>query len=371
MNKTKETFNKERAIDIVVGLFVVLVFAGLGFFTIVVSGSKLFKETQFDIEVVIPDAMGLRRNDFVISKGTTVGTVTDVFYARYGVHVVAELDAPVVFFEDYQITVVATSILGGRQLVLTEGTPTLPQVKDVNNLVGLRPADMMADATIAINKIKEFFETDALDNLRNFSSDIAEMSDRVNRGEGTLGKLLSEDDEVYVNLNEAVASIRDIAVRLEAGEGTVGRLLSSDDEIYTNLNSTVANLRVITDRLEAGEGTIGKLLSSDDEVYTNLNVTVANLRDITGRLEAGEGTLGKLFSSNDEIYTNLNATVANLRVITDRLEAGEGSLGKLLSSDSEMYDQINGAITDVRELLDDARELSTLSTFSSLLLGGF
>ena len=371
MNRKKAPVDKEVAIDILVGLFVTLIFLALATFTIVVSGSTLFKDSQFTIEVVMPDAMGLRRNDFVISKGTTVGTVSDVFYARDGVHVVAELDAPVVFFEDYSITVVPTSILGGRQLVINEGTATRPRVDDVMKLEGEQPSDMMADATIAIAKLKNFLETDALENLRDFSEDLSEMSDRVNRGEGTLGKLLSENDEVYTNLNAAVASIRDIATRLEAGEGTLGKLLSSDDEVYTNLNATVANLRDITTRLEAGEGTLGKLLSADDEVYTNLNATVANLRDITTRLEAGEGTIGNLLSSDDEVYTNLNATVANLRDITDRLEAGEGTLGKLLSSDTGMYDNIDGAVTDVREMLDDAREASTLSTFSSLLFSGF
>ena len=336
MSRTKTPVDKDVAIDILVGLFVTLIFIALATFTIIVSGSTFFKDSNFTIEVVMPDAMGLRRNDYVISRGTTVGSVSDVFYARDGVHVVAELDAPVVFYEDYKITVVPTSILGGRQLVIQEGTMSLPKVDDVMKLEGQQPADMMADATAAIARLKEFLDTDALENLRDFSEDLSQMSGRINRGEGTLGKLLSSDDEVYTNLNAAVASIRDIATRLEAGEGTLGRLLSSDDEVYTNLNATVANLRDITTRLEAGEGTIVKLLSSDDEVYTNLNATVANLRDITTRLEAGEGTLGKL-----------------------------------LSADTEMYDNINGAVTDVRELLDDAREASTLSTFSSLLFSGF
>ena len=370
MNRKKAPADKEAAIDMLVGLFVTLIFLALATFTIVVSGSTLFKDSQFTIEVVMPDAMGLRRNDFVISKGTTVGTVSDVFYARDGVHVVAELDAPVVFFEDYSITVVPTSILGGRQLVINEGTATRPRVDDVMKLEGKQPSDMMADATIAIAKLKNFLETDALENLRGFSEDLSEMSDRVNRGEGTLGKLLSENDEVYTNLNAAVASIRVIATRIEAGEGTLGKAVFRRRGLHKPERHGGQFARYY-DALEAGEGTLGKLLSSDDEVYTNLNATVANLRDITTRLEAGEGTIGRLLSADDEVYTNLNATVANLRDITDRLEAGEGTLGKLLSSDTGMYDNIDGAVTDVREMLDDAREASTLSTFSSLLFSGF
>ena len=78
-----------------------------------------------------------------------------------------------------------------------------------------------------------------------------------------------------------------------------------------------------------------------------------------------------MLSSDDEVYTNLNATVANLRLVTDRIAQGKGTLGKLMSEDSEMFDNINGAVSDVREMLDDAREASTLSTFSSMLFSGF
>ncbi len=370
-NKNASCSSRETKVEIVVGVFITLLFAALAIFTIVVSGASFFKNGNFKILVVMPDAMGLRRNDPVIAKGTTVGTVSDVYYDQDGVHVAAELTAPVIFYEDYKITVVATSILGGRQLVLTEGTPTLPEVPTDGDLVGIRPGDIMEDASQAVKKIREFLETDALSNLQKVSEDIADISGRLSRGEGTIGRLLSSDDEVYTNLNATVANIRSISDRLEAGEGTLGKLLSSDDTLYTNLNATVANIRSISDRLEAGEGTLGKLLSSDDEVYTNLTATVANIRSISDRLEAGEGTIGKLLSADNEIYTNLNATVANLREVTDRLAKGEGTLGKLMSEDSKLYDEISGTVTDVRELLDDAREANTLSTFTSIIFGGF
>lgn len=328
--------NSELKMEFIVGLFVVLIFIGLAIFTIVISGASLFRESITSIEVVMPDAMGLRRNDPVIAKGTTVGSVTEVFYERDGVHVRAELAAPVVFFEDYQITVVATSILGGRQLVIKEGTPTKSEITDVSNLVGQKPSDLMEDAAEAVAKVRDFLNTDALNNLEKASKDLSDITGRLNNGEGTLGKLLS-----------------------------------SDDELYTNLNSAVADISTIADRLERGEGTLGKLLSSDDELYTNLNSAVADISSIADRLERGEGTLGKLLSSDDEMYTNLNATVENLRIVSDRLVTGQGTLGKLLSEDDELYGNVNGAVIDVREMLDDMREANTLSTFSGLLFGGF
>ena len=274
------TKNAELKMEFIVGLFVVLMFVGLAIFTIVISGASLFRDALTKIEVVMPDAMGLRRNDPVIAKGTTVGAVTEVFYARDGVHIRAELEAPVVFYEDYEITVVATSILGGRQMVITEGTNTKPEVKDTLALVGQKPSDLMEDAAEAVAKVREFLDSDALKNLEAFSKDIADISGRLNRGEGTLGRLLSSDDELYTNLNSAVADISSIADRLERGEGTLGKLLSSDDEMYTNLNATVENLRIVSDRLVTGQGTLGKLLSEDDELYGNVNGAVTDVREM-------------------------------------------------------------------------------------------
>ncbi|MBQ6102099.1 MAG: MCE family protein [Kiritimatiellae bacterium] len=328
--------NRELAAELAVGALVALIFAGLAVFTIAISGKNLFRKNVFQIETVMPDAMGLRPNDPVIAKGTTVGSVTKVFYDRDGVHVQAQLEAPVEFHEGYEVTVVSTSILGGRQLVLREGDETAPVVEDVRHLVGKKPSDLMEDATEAVARVREFLETDALTNLYTFSE-----------------------------------SLKVLGLRLENGEGTLGRLLSSDDEMYTNLNAAIANIKLISDRLEKGEGTLGRLLSSDDEMYTNLNAAVANIKLISDRLEKGEGTLGRLLSSDDEMYTNLNAAVANIKLISDRLEKGEGTLGKLLSSDDELYRNVNGTVTDARELLDDMREANTLSTFTSLLLSGF
>ena len=367
----KKNTNPELRLEWIVGVFVVAIFLGLFVFTIVISGKSLFDKKVFPIEVVLPDAMGLRRNDPVIAKGTTVGSVTDVYYDRDGVHVAAMLEAPVTFHEGYRITVVATSILGGRHLVLAEGPTNAPVVTDVKNLVGAKPADLMEDAAASIGRVREFLETDALSNFTVFSESIRVVGQRLENGEGTLGRLLSTNDAVYADLQSTIADARSIADRLERGEGTLGHLLSSDDSLYTNLHAAVANLNAISGRIERGEGTLGRLLSSDDSLYTNLHATVANLNAISGRLERGEGTLGHLLSSDDSLYTNLTASAENLRSITERIDKGEGLLGELTVKDGQIGRDLSGLLKDSRDLLDDMRETSPVSTFTSIFTSIF
>ncbi|MCL1909387.1 MAG: MlaD family protein [Kiritimatiellaeota bacterium] len=312
-----------------------LVFAALFAFTVVISGSAFFKKGETVITVVLPDAMGLRRNDPVIAKGTSVGVVEEVYYDRDGVHVIAKLSAPVTFYEGYKITVGTTSILGGRQLLLTEGNPDAPKVADITNLTGLPPANMMDDATAVVNELRTFLEGDFLPNLTAISSNLVAVTERVERGEGTVGKLLSADNTLYDTLETIVNDIAAVTRRIEHGEGMIGKLLSSDTELYDNLNAAVADIATIASRIEQGEGTLGKLLSEDAELYDNLNAAVADIADIAARLKQGEGTMGKLLS------------------------------------DPALYDNVNGVATDARELIDDIRETTPVSTFSTFMLGVF
>ena len=52
------------------------------------------------------------------------------------------------------------------------------------------------------------------------------------------------------------------------------------------------------------------------------------------------------------------------------LKDGKGTLGKLLSDES-MYNEVNGLIKDVRQVLDNYRDTTPISTFSSLAIGAF
>ena len=343
------------AMETVVGLFVAAVFVALAVFTIAVSGTTLFGRKPMRIGVVLPDGMGIRDHDLVIVRGTSVGAVDKVFYREGAVHVEAQLTTEVEIHEGYHVTVVSTSILGGRQLVLKEGDPSRPVVEDVMSLVGSPPADLMADAT--------------------------EIVSHVSSGDGPLGRIIY-DEVLASNLVEIVANFRVIScdisnftAKVVSGEGVLGRI-TYDDTLAADLAAAVANLREITSNLTnatakvaAGEGALGRIIY-DDKMGEDLASAIADLKEISGRLERGEGSLGRLLSSDDSIYTNLDATVASLKEVASRLEKGEGSLGKLLSED-ELYEQVTGLVKDARVTIDDMRESTPISTFATILFGAF
>jgi phospholipid/cholesterol/gamma-HCH transport system substrate-binding protein len=83
---------------------------------------------------------------------------------------------------------------------------------------------------------------------------------------------------ILERMDRTSAKLEDTVARLERGEGTVGRLLK-DDKLYRDAEETVANLNTVVARLERGEGSAGRLLR-DPQLYDNLTATSANANQL-------------------------------------------------------------------------------------------
>jgi phospholipid/cholesterol/gamma-HCH transport system substrate-binding protein len=106
-------------------------------------------------------------------------------------------------------------------------------------------------------------------------TNLQSITEKVNKGEGTFGRLLNDTklhDELLATVSEIkagatevkgfLASAQSIVDQVKAGKGTLGTLVF-DDKIGDEIRTTVANLRTVSDKISRGEGTLGKLLSDD------------------------------------------------------------------------------------------------------------
>lgn len=358
--------------DLIVGLFVFSVFLGLAMFTIVLSGVNFFGEGGTTLYVKFDRVGGLRRHDSVIVRGMPVGQVKALSLKDDGVMVTLALTQPIVVRDGYSVRAESTSLLGGMQLVLDTGSGEKLNCSEKNPLRGLPPENVMDSAGDLIADIRTSLNEGGIrTNLEAIVDNIRVVTGNLRSGQGTLGRLMSTNEAFYADLSSIVSNIASVASRVERGEGTVGRLLSSDETPYNQLTNFVASLYEIGARVERGEGMVGRLLSSDETSYNQLTNFVANLDSIGQRLNGGEGAIGRLLSPDDPIATDLADTVHNLKTITDRLEKGEGLLGQLMREDGEVGREVNGLIKDGRDMLDDLRETSPVSTFSSIFFGAF
>ena len=385
--------NSDVFSEVIVGIFMVAVIALLGYFTIIISGvDVMFGRKRATATIAFKDVGGLKERDNVIYRGMKVGTVDRIILGQSNILVEASVDDDVVLRKSCRVSVSALSLLGGNYLLLEEGTGE-PQPLTTTVFHGEPPVDWMRDlGTIARNLSDLTSDGSVRSIVTNFEATAANLNaivSRVQRGEGTVGKLLSSDDTVYNDISNAVASaktaaadISAIASRVERGDGTLGKLLSTNDVIHADLRDALAsartaldavksaatNINAIAARLERGEGTMGKLLSSDDAVYADLKASLANIRKVTDDLKAGEGLAGRLVYDK-KLGADASELLDNLNGVSSRLAKGSGTLGKLMT-DQELYNELNALIKDVRQIVDNYRDTTPVSTFGSLIMGG-
>lgn len=354
-SKRRDSFS-----EAIVGIFMLAVLALLVYFTIVISGvDMLGGRSLVEARVTFTDVGGLKDQDNVMYRGTKVGKVERIILGEKDLTVVMEIDRDVVLRDGYRIAVCNLSMLGGNYLLLEEGRG---EKLDLAATVfrGETPTDWMRDI-----------------------SSIAKNVNAITGG--------GEFKAIVTNLAAASESVKVVAGRLERGEGTVGKLLSSDTALWDGVESTATNLAAITADIRRGRGTIGKLMT-DDSVHGNLDKTLANIAEISGRLERSEGFLGKLLAKDDSVYGDFSAAVrsfrkagesldtgaivtsatnllSNLNSVALKIDSGEGTLGRLVN-DKTVHEEIEGLTRDVRQVIDNYRDTTPISTFGSLIMGG-
>ncbi|HKL22815.1 MAG TPA: MlaD family protein [Tichowtungia sp.] len=303
----------DLSIEVLVGLFMFIVLIALGVFTIVLSRQNFLQE-KYPIEVIFSEVGGLREGDNVFLRGTQVGVIKATYLENNHVVVKSDLEVPVEFREGYKVEVVSSSMLGGKILKIFEGPLQAPKLPPDAVIRGADPVDILEQLGGAVSEFKN-------------------MTQKISDGEGTLGRLLA------------------------------------DDEMYESLKALVGSLNEATLKLSNGEGTLGKLIK-DPSVYNDIQNITSNLSDVSDRLANGQGTLGKLLSEDDAFYADVAASAENIRSITDKIQSGDGTLGKLVSDD-QVYAETQKLIEDLRAALDDMRETSPVTSFGSIVFGAF
>jgi phospholipid/cholesterol/gamma-HCH transport system substrate-binding protein len=334
----RQTIERQIAMEWIVGIFMFAVLLGLFLFTIVLGQRNYFKR-RYPVQIQFAEVMGLRDGDNIVVRGMPLGKIKRLKLGPDGVRVFGELEQPLVLYANYRAIVVTTSILGGRYLEIREGTPDQPGVPLSTILRGEKPFDFMAETTEVVHELKKTLtEGGALKNLEVSLGNIRVVTDKINSGQGTLGRLVNDED-LYTNIltithdaQKTTAQLNEVLSRINRGEGSLGHLLK-DDALYSNLQATSSNLMLVSQRLADGKGTLGRLLAEDETLYKDLTDAVRTLKDIAARMDRGEGLLGKL------------------------------------SRDETLYDEVKAMVKELRAAVDDFRETSPVTTFTSILFG--
>ncbi len=188
--------SRDNGLELKVGLFVLMAALALIFFIISVSDLSIF-EKGHHIHVVFGFASGLREAAPVRLAGVEVGLVKklQVFVdksdgGKTKVRVKAWIKEGIAIPADSKVTINQLGILGEKYLEIIPGSST-DVVKDNGVVTGHDP--------VPIEKITERVDT--------LMAKLEVTVDNVNKGRGTLGKLLT-DESIYNNLDDLTSDLK-------------------------------------------------------------------------------------------------------------------------------------------------------------------
>jgi phospholipid/cholesterol/gamma-HCH transport system substrate-binding protein len=137
--------------------------------------------------------------------------------------------------------------------------------------------DNLKELTIVLNETIQKNRDNinrTLGNLSVFSQDLKNIS---SGNKDALGDIIVNFQKASVQLREAIATISLITDKINRGEGTLGRLVHDDATVET-MNETLVALKDIADKINRGEGTVGRLIQ-EEETVENLNATLASINE--------------------------------------------------------------------------------------------
>lgn len=159
-------------------------------------------------------------------------------------------------------------------------------------------------------------------------------------------------EELTASAIETMNTIQDISTKINKGEGTIGKLITSN-ELNEKLLKTVANVEAMTNRISNGNGLTARLIN-DQQMAGHITSLITYLSDISSSIKAGKGTLGKFFV-DEAFYTNLSAVIRRADSLFAQLSNPNSNFGKL-TQDAELYRHLDHSIISLDSLLMDFKE---------------
>jgi phospholipid/cholesterol/gamma-HCH transport system substrate-binding protein len=305
-----------------VGLFFLLGLALIWVTFQTLNGGKIFKDPGYTLIAGFESVKELKQGDEVRMAGVKIGSIETTRLAGRRAEAVLRIDPKIEINSDATATIVMAGLIGTNYIGITLGTAGAPPLRD--------GAEIKTAVTPDLNTIMA--DVGALG--KKLEAALGGISNTINGDGKTPGlfqkidKLVSDNGE---GVNATIANIRQVTDKLNKGEGTLGKLINDPkmhDELLasvgeikaaaTDAKSFIANAQAIVDQVKAGKGTLGALVF-DDKIGNDLRATTKNLRDISDKIARGEGTLGNLIN-DDAIARDARAVLKKANSALDGLD---------------------------------------------------
>lgn len=298
------------------GIFVALAVVAAVVIIEMLGGPEHFMR-GYHLSTLFSNVQELKVGDRVKMAGVEVGRVEKIVLEGEKARVIMKMKRNAQVRTDSVAMVKFTGLMGQNFVSLDFGTPGAPLATDNAQLESREQPDL----SVVMAKID-----DVATGVQNLTKSFSGL-----KIDELLGPFIDFMKDNRAPLTATISNINSVTHQVAQGQGTVGKLIY-DDQLYntamvtvSNLQSTladaqvtVAHAREVVDQINAGQGTVGKLVK-DDTLYKETTAFMTNMKEISQKINEGQGSVGKLIN-DQEFYKNAKLTLQKLDKATEGLE---------------------------------------------------
>lgn len=280
-----------------VGILVVGVSSLIGVMSLrVAEGPGLFNNGQ-KFHFTLDDAGGVVKGSAVKMAGIKVGTIEDIVLKDSKAQIELSIDKDVPITSSAKAELRTDGILGDKHVEIVPGNPAdakltsgseLPSsgngggldkmVNQISELMtNLNKATKEGDNSTMLGRIViniEKITHDLADLTGDNKAKVGEIVDNLRELTGNLKEHIN--DETLARLDKTIQNVEDITTRINKGEGTIGRLIN-DEETVEELNSAITNVNRFLggmDKMELSVDFHSEYLTSVDMTKSYLGLKI-------------------------------------------------------------------------------------------------
>ena len=291
-------YNKGRKIRL--GLFILMgTVLFIAMFYIIGSSSKMFSKV-LTVHTSFKTVNGLRTGDHVRFSGIIIGTVDDMkIVTDTSIRIDLAIEKNKVKFirKDSKVEIKAEALIGAKMVVIQSGTAAYDHVTEGDHLESVESVHFEA---VFHELSKDLKKTMVI------ISNLVDITDKVNEGDGNMGRLLN-DSSIAIKMDQSADNFVDI----------------------TN------NLKILSAQLNNPDSDIGRL------IYRS---------DLTSAMDSILVKVDIIMANTEEATHDLAKTTAELSITAEAINNGNGAIQKILY-DSAFADTIGYTIDNLNQTL--------------------
>lgn len=240
--------DKESGYTWKLGMFVLIGLVLFAFTIYYVGMQKNLFGSTFRLKSNFKNVSGLEVGNNVRFSGINVGTVSEIELitdSSVVVNLLIKDDVQQFIKTDATASIGSDGLMGDKVLTISPGINSRNTVKDNDQITSKAPIDM-EDVMVSIKK--------SVDNASIITGQIAQFSYKMNHGNGTLSKLISDEEfakslkTTLSNLENSSNEFAHFTNKMNNGKGALSKLVT-DEKMGKMIDSTLTNVKTGTDGL--------------------------------------------------------------------------------------------------------------------------